>query len=237
MIAVTSVDQMAYLTALRSALTYDQPFERLLQYFSDLTTTEKGRQWEQFCLHFLEVNGYEVWSLSSLPIDIREQLNLASHDMGIDLVARKEGQYYAIQCKYRNRSARGRRTVVVPGKITNNNGVSSLGLPRQVKIASNQVSWRELSTFYALCARTGPWAQQIVMTTADSVRRQGVRTGQDKTYAYRGFCGQDRSVWLAMVGSIGHQCGAINDGDARPATTADLRARRLNFYNKKIVGS
>jgi hypothetical protein len=89
-----------------------------------------------------------------------------------------------------------------------------------VTIRPNQLNWNTLSTFYALCGRTGQplqqqqqvgneqqrreWASLIVMTTCDSVRRQGKKTAQDKTYAYKGWCSVPRTLWLRMAGSSGN---------------------------------
>jgi hypothetical protein len=89
-----------------------------------------------------------------------------------------------------------------------------MGASRQITIRPNQLNWNTLSTFYALCGRTGEqlhpgderrqWASLIVMTTCDSVRRQGKKTAQDKTYAYKGWCSVPRTLWLRMAGSSGY---------------------------------
>ena len=242
----------SWLRQLRSSLSYPQPFERFLQGFAGLTNHEKGQWWEGFCQRFLQVKGYEVWLLKELPEDVRTQLQLRGQDMGIDLIVRgKDGKYSAVQCKYRSRKAGGRKTINVASKSTVSGSVHGIGVPRRVVIPQNQVSWQELSTFYALCSRTGPWKQCIVMTTANSVRHQGERTGQDFTYAYQGFCGQALSVWSEMVGDVGHRCGdASSAASAASAplppggvkmpnhlSTEDLRARRLAFYVKTTGSS
>ena len=226
-----------WLRQLRSALSYPEPFDRFLQGFVGLSNHEKGQWWEAFCHRFLQVEGYEVWFLRDLPDDLRVQLKLRSQDMGIDLVARKDSNYYAIQCKYRTRKDRSRKTISVAGKsvaIASGSGtIHGLGVPRQVVIPQNQVSWQELSTFYALCSRTGPWCKQIVMTTASSVRHQGQKTPQDFTYAYQGFCGRPLSLWSTMVGDVGHRC----DTTSSTSSVIDIRKRRLAFYAQRGVGS
>jgi hypothetical protein len=224
-----------WLRQLRSALSYPVPFERFLQGFAGLSNHEKGQYWEAFCQRFLQVKGYEVWTLKELPIDLRDQLRLRAQDMGIDLVVRDvTGQYSAVQCKYRSRQERSRRTINVASKSTTTGSVHGLGVPRRVVIPQNQVSWQELSTFYALCARTGPWKQHIVMTTANSVRHQGQRSTQDRTYAYQGFCGQPLSVWSAMVGDVGQRCDGASTVTTTPSAL-ELRERRLAFYAGRLT--
>jgi hypothetical protein len=239
----------SWLRQLRSSLSYPQPFERFLQGFVGLSNHEKGRWWEAFCQRFLQVKGYEVWLLKDLPEDLRQQLKLRSQDMGIDLVVRdSSGRYSAVQCKYRSRQECSRRTINVASKSTTAGNVHGVGIPRKVVIPQNQVSWQELSTFYALCSRTGPWKQHIAMTTANSVRHQGQRTAQDYTYAYQGFCGQALSVWSAIVGDVGHRCGEAGETSASSTPLApggqvvkgpglsvqELRARRLAFYTERV---
>ena len=224
----------SWLRQLRSALSYPEPFTRFLQGFTGLTNHEKGIWWEGFCTRYLEVQGYEVWSLANLPTDLRTLLQLRFQDMGIDLVARKDGGYYAVQCKYRSRQERSRKVITVAGKSTTTGSIHGLGIPRKVVIPQNQVSWQELSTFYALCSRTGPWHKQIVMTTANSVRHQGQKTSQDMTYAFQGFCGQPLRTWSEMVGDIGNRCdGSTVSTTVNTITSSELRERRLAFYTSK----
>jgi predicted helicase len=42
----------------------------------------------------------EVWMLTEVPLKVLEYLELPSHDLGIDLIARTGKEYHAIQCKY-----------------------------------------------------------------------------------------------------------------------------------------
>ena len=42
----------------------------------------------------------EVWMLSEVPTIVLEHLELPSHDLGIDLIAKTGDEYHAIQCKY-----------------------------------------------------------------------------------------------------------------------------------------
>lgn len=62
------------------------------------------------------------------------------------------------------------------------------------------VSWRELSTFYALCARTGPWSAEIVMTNQSRVAHEGTRRSIDRTMTRRDFESIPRHLWQALAG-------------------------------------
>jgi len=71
-------------------------------------TQTKGDCFEIITKYFLQLHpNYatkleEVWYLREVPPRVRRHLNLPGPDEGIDLVARtKEGEYWAIQCKYR----------------------------------------------------------------------------------------------------------------------------------------
>ena len=58
----------------------------------------------------------------------------------------------------------------------------------------------ELSTFYALCARSGPFRRHVVITTADYVRRAGRRsTPQDRTIAFGTLRNITSFRWMAML--------------------------------------
>lgn len=63
-----------------------------------------------------------------------------------------------------------------------------------------RVSWRELATFEALCARTGPWHRHIVMTNQSGVRREGDARPQDSTYARGAFEAMPRHEWERLAG-------------------------------------
>jgi hypothetical protein len=78
-----------------------------------------------------------------------------------------------------------------------------VGLPCAVQCKFRNrgvVSWRELATFEALCARSGPWNLHIVMTNAASVRREG-RSTKDATIAQRRFASLDRVFWMRIIGA------------------------------------
>lgn len=221
---------MALTQLLLSALSYENIFERVIDGLERETTTDKGHIWEEFCQRYLQAKGYEtVWLLKDVPVAIKEKLNLGGRDMGIDLIISHQGFYSAVQCKYRKRHVQSRCRITISGKTTK--GINGLGIPKEVTIYRNKVGWKELSTFFALCATTGPWARRIVMTTADGVAFQGKKTPIDRTYAYRGFETEDRSVWLKMAGSSGNRLGEAVVSPSR-LTADELRARRLSFYSQ-----
>ena len=78
--------------------------------------------------------------------------------MGIDIIGVKNDNYYAIQCKYRKR----------------NNSTTI-------------INWKELSTFYALTSRTGPYYKTIVMTNADYVKRIGLKQNNEMIIGCKQF--------------------------------------------------
>jgi hypothetical protein len=144
------------------------------------TTKGKGDVFEVFCVLYLKAIGYEeAWLLQETPLTIIEHLGLKpKHDVGIDIIAVKNGQYYAVQSKYRT----------VPKDISR----------------PHCVRWSELSTFYSLCNRTGPWCKHIVMTNCNYVSRKGRKCDSDYTIAKKKLEGTPRNIWLAIVGDTGY---------------------------------
>lgn len=159
---------------------------------------EKGDLWEAFCVLYLQAHGYTVFRLADTPQVWVDHLKLKTdhekkvHDSGIDLVAGTPGtsQPVAIQCKYRH----------VTGKHNKFN-----------KHGKTLVTWQDLSTFYAMCARTGPWCQHLVMTNCHGVNRKGQKTPKDATMARLRFTNTPRDVWLKIAGSVGQTIGHSTD--------------------------
>ena len=138
------------------------------------TKNESGFVWEHFCLMYLKSKGYgECWLISETPTEILEKLNLSRMDMGIDIVIKHQNGFFAVQAKWRS----------------NKNKKSKISL-----------TWNKLSTFYALCARTGPWLKFIVITNCDYVRRQGKKFKMDQTIAKGSFLSCKRNTWINMCG-------------------------------------
>lgn len=153
---------------------YDKPCHSIAEIKANKSTKVIGDIFETFCrLYLLNVGKYQqVWFLANLPSDIRAKLKLSANDMGIDLIAFDGTDYSAVQCKYRTKS---------PYKKT------------------QSMSWKELSTFYALATRSGPYKMHIVMTNLDSVRHVGKKTAQDKSICYRSFCKMNSNDWLSFM--------------------------------------
>ena len=217
---------------IQNALSYDDVFDRIIQQFEMNDTTNKGLLWEELCKRYLLADGFDqVWSLKDLPSDVRSHLNLGTKDMGVDLIAKKDNKYSAVQCKYRKRHLKAKKVIEIPDKIQSINSIHSIGIPKKVILTLNRVSWKELSTFYALCTRTGPWDKMIVMTTADCVGRQGKKSKQDKTYAFKGFESTSRTTWLKMVGSTGNK---LDETNTKKLTQNELREKRLMALMGKL---
>jgi superfamily II DNA or RNA helicase len=73
----------------------------------------KGDAFEQFVKAFLLLDPEyatkisDVWIHHEVPLAIRKKLHLPDSDQGIDLIAKtKDGEFWAVQCKYRAESAR-----------------------------------------------------------------------------------------------------------------------------------
>jgi hypothetical protein len=208
-----------------------EPVHSLAELREKRTTKHKGDLFECFCQLYLKyIKNYdEVWMLKELPPSIREALSLESHDVGIDLIAKKNGRYSAVQCKYKT--------------------------PRQdgtVKDAPwiwhNTVNWSSVSTFYALCARTGPWEKYIVMTTAKSIKRMGHKNEKDLSFCIGTFRKLTTLDFISMYskGEIKIESKAELDGklksnklkdesshNTKAPCLEDLRLLRLAFYDKK----
>jgi hypothetical protein len=209
-----------------------EPVHSLAELREKRTTKCKGDLFERFCqLYLKHIKKYdEVWTLKEIPPTVKEALSLESHDVGIDLVAKKNGRYSAIQCKYKTPRSDG---VVQDAKW----------------IRYNAVNWSEVSTFYALCSRTGPWEKHIVMTTAKSVRRMGHKNDKDLSICIGTFQKLTTLDFIAMYskGQIeikpegdmgGGKAKHISKSesvhlDGKVPSPDELRALRLAFYDKK----
>jgi hypothetical protein len=139
---------------------------------------QHGDLWELFCLRYLlvEKGARAAWLLKDVPAAVRAELSLGAADMGIDIVAVAPagGAYWAVQCKWRAPDAKTR----------------------------TYISWAQLSTFYALTARTGPYQKHLVLTNAAGARHVGARQPQDETVAAAGFNRMPRDAWARMLPSV-----------------------------------
>lgn len=152
---------------------YSMPCGTIAQ-FERRSKKMKGDLWEHFCLLYLKAKGYgKCWLIGDLPTDIADGLNLKNRDMGIDIVVEHDNGYFAVQAKWRSN----------PHKKT-----------------KTSITWTQLSTFYSLCARSGPWLKYIVMTNCDYVRRQGKKYEKDQTIAKTQFSKCPREIWSGIAG-------------------------------------
>ena len=91
-----------------SALVSVHSWADLQKKWSLFTAKEKGDRFEELTQVYLQSEPEyltklkHVWRLEEVPVNIAKKLNLPATDKGIDLVAEThEGEYWAIQCKYR----------------------------------------------------------------------------------------------------------------------------------------
>jgi hypothetical protein len=90
------------------------------------------------------------------------------------------------------------------------------------------VGWKELSTFYALCMRTGPWKRHIVMTNCRYVSHQGRRTSADVSLCLGTLRALTSDQWASM---------AQTERPASPPpppelTPEELRNRRMARFSQ-----
>jgi hypothetical protein len=176
---------------------YARPAHTLAELKSRDNKKIKGDIFEDFSVLYLQSKGYEAWRLEDVPETLLTQLALKRRDMGIDIICVKDGLYSAVQCKY----------LAPKGK--------KFGLP-----------WRTLSTFYALCMRSGPWDKYIVMTNCDYVSRVGKKSDKDISFVLKSFQDMTNEEWLQMCGSLEPTFTQITE----TLSTDELRAARLKRF-------
>ena len=188
---------------------YEIPAHTLTEMRTRNNKKLRGDIFEEFCLIYLKyVKGYEtVWLLSEVPDDILVGLKMKRQDMGIDIVVRNGAEYYAVQCKYKKHSNR----------------------------TKNVLSWNSLSTFYAMCLRTGPWAKYIVMTNCDYTRNQGKKTANDISICLKSFQGISKENWLKMCGVEGNVLEEAKPVNKAKPTAQELRDLRVAYYEQSKI--
>lgn len=178
---------------------YDEPAHTFVEMRTRDNKKIRGDIFEDFCVVYLKhvKNFKNVWRLQDIPDEIRVLLSLGTRDMGIDIVAENDGKYYAIQCKYK----------------------------KHISIKKNIVTWKALSTFYALCMRTGPWEKYIVMTNCDYARHAGKKGPKDLSICLRTFQSTTKEQWTRMCELKGEVLDDIPKN--KPLSVEELRAARL----------
>jgi hypothetical protein len=180
------------------------------------TTKVKGNVFEVFCCLYLKniAGCQQVWQLKDVPSEVLTYLVLPNNDFGIDIIAIRNGEVYAVQCKWKK---------------------------RQCDHRLNVVNWRELSTFFSLCSRTGilcsdnkrRWHKHIVMTNCPHVARVTERQDTDVSICQGSFQGLTLGQWYILL-EIPASTVISNDTDVRknPKTLEELRSLRLNALSK-----
>ncbi len=155
-------------------------YEKPAHTFKELKDKEskkiKGDYFEELCTLYLKNSDKftykNVWLLYDIPEEIRNILGLRKKDFGIDIVCETlNNKFIAVQCKYRKNNT----------------------------YKKNIITWKMLSTFYALCLRTGPWEKYIVMTNAEYVTHMGIKTNKDISICVGTFRKIPVEVWQKMA--------------------------------------
>jgi len=180
---------------------YNEPAHSLTDMRTRDNKKVRGDIFEDFCVLYLRnVGGYDnAWRLEDVPPEILEKMGMKRQDFGIDIIVEKAGKYSAVQCKYKKH---------VGSKI-------------------NMVTWKALSTFYALCLRTGPWEKYIVMTNCSYVRHQGKKTQKDVSIGLKKLQTMTSDQWVSMCNLVGQTISVVTT--EKPKTIEELRTARLKF--------
>ena len=179
---------------------YARPAHTLAELNSRDNKKIKGDIFENFSVLYLQAKGYEAWRIEDLPEPLLAQLSLKRRDMGIDIVCVKNGLYSAVQCKYK--APNGKK----------------MGLP-----------WKTLSTFYALCMRSGPWDKHIVMTNCNYVRHVGQKSDKDISFVLNSFQSMTSEEWLQMCGTL--DTPFTQSSIIQELSPEELRAARLKRFS------
>ena len=144
---------------------------------------EKGDLFEEFCkIYLISLKKYNnVWLLKDVPNDILNKLGLKRVDMGIDIICNKEEEYYAYQVKFRK-----------------NNGKKRI------------LSWKTVSTFYALCFNTGPWKNCYVITNCDYVKH-GTNNFKQRSICLQTFRNISNDLWIKMYSNLNSELNTNDD--------------------------
>ena len=162
---------------------YELPAHSLTEMKTRENKKLRGDIFEEFCVLYLKyVKKYQnAWRLEDVPEDILEKLSLKRRDMGIDLIVENNGLFSAVQCKYK----------------------------KQLGYKKTSITWKALSTFYALCMRSGPWDKYIVMTNCDYARHVGKKTEKDLSICIGTFRKISSGDWINMCQVVGQK---LNQG-------------------------
>jgi predicted helicase len=127
--------------------------------------------------------------------------------------------------------------------LCENNGIYT-AVQCKYKKRGSAVTWKELSTFYALCLRTGPWQKYIVMTNCQFVTHMGQKTEKDLSICSGTFRNITSEDWIKMCNVTGQtlanipESNEININTQLPENNVEnekdkLRRLRLAYYESK----
>ncbi len=150
-------------------------------------------------------------TVPDVPDEILLKLNMKRRDMGIDIICENNGIFSAVQCKYK----------------------------KPCKTRKHCVTWKELSTFYALCLKTQiPWKKYIVMTNCEYVTHMGQKTEKDQSICIGTFRNISKDEWIKMSGITGNLIGETNDNiivnESKQLSQEEIRERRIVYFESKI---
>ncbi|GAG84464.1 unnamed protein product, partial [marine sediment metagenome] len=117
-----------------------------------------------------------------------------------------DNKYYAIQCKFRKLNPLKKKT----------------GIP-----------WKQLSTFYALVYKTGPYEKHIVMTNTNFVRHVGKKTKKDLSICYGTFKNIGQFDWIKMISNKENKIQDLKK-ESINLKLVQLREKRLKYYENKF---
>ena len=201
---------------------YSQPAHSFVEMRKRDNKKVRGDIFEEFCVLYLKhIKNYaQVWRLENVPDDILLKLNLKRRDMGIDIICEQDGYYTAVQCKYKKNNLKSGR--------------------------KHMVTWKELSTFYALCLRTGltltnleenqdilnkPWQKYIIMTNCECITHMGKKTEKDQSICIGTFRNITKDEWLKMCNITGNTIGSEVNINIELTDKEKLRALRLAYFD------
>jgi tetrahydromethanopterin S-methyltransferase subunit G len=190
--------------------------------FKRRTTTAVGRNFEEFGALILPklYPLHQIWLWKDVPEGVRANMQWTSADVGADAVIQElDGTLSLVQFKYRTR------------KVTHG------------RKNPNALTWKQLSTFYALAARSQGIKKLIVFTNCEFVRRKGQKDERDLTIAYTRLHNLPNTFWESLLPPRPGQSldGRIVVGPNAPAapvvaqpklTMEQLRAARLKALIK-----
>lgn len=168
---------------------------------------KKGDLFETFCYLYLQkvLAHDEVWFYKDFPLELKVQFHLTKNDYGIDLISKKGDGYYAIQCKY-----------------------------RRPQDKTQIISWKSLSTFYAMVSKSGPWVKHITMTNVNGCRHIGEKTDKDWSICIGTYRGMDHFAWLKLCGITNTECNTIQISSKNVLDKEELRNKRLTYFLPSI---